>query len=136
VVVLAAALDPTVEIHAHELKDTGDLEAFQLIAHRYTSGPARDEDLASVMASIREVYSYLEPRVLTIAKLGREGRCPENKVTRELANDRTLGLHAVLLTIDEVQELFESSYAVEADQLLKAIIKRGPALGIIILLLT
>lgn len=131
VVVLGAALDPTVELHIHELKGTADFSAVEEISHRYTSGPARDEDLSSVMASIREVHSYLAPRALTIAKLG-PARCPEKKVTRELANDRALGLHPVLLVIDEIQELFEAKeYQAEAEHLLKAIIKRGPALGII-----
>lgn len=135
VVVLGAALDPTVEVHAHELKGTGDLECVQAIAHRYTSGPAREVDLQSVMASIREVYGYLEPRALTISRLGKD-RCPESKVTRQLAADRSLGLHPVLLVIDEVQELFDSDYRDEAEQLLKAIIKRGPALGIMLILST
>jgi S-DNA-T family DNA segregation ATPase FtsK/SpoIIIE len=135
VVVLGAALDPTVELHLHELKGTGDFEAGEPIAHRYTSGPARDTDLQSVMASIREVHSYLEPRALTIARLGPD-RCPEKKVTRALANDPALGLHPVLLVIDEVQELFDSDYRDEAERLLKAIIKRGPALGIILVLAT
>ncbi|MDQ1250348.1 MAG: segregation ATPase FtsK/SpoIIIE, family [Actinomycetota bacterium] len=135
VLVLGAALDPTVELHAHELKGTGDLDCVEAIAHRYTSGPAREEDLASVMASIREVHSYLEPRAVTIARLGPD-RCPEKKVTRQLANDPGLGLHPVLLVIDEVQELFESEHAAEAEQLLKAIIKRGPALGIVLILST
>lgn len=135
VVVLACALDPTVELHLHELKGTGDLEAGQPSAHRYTSGPARDEDLQSVMESLREVHGYLEPRALTIAKLGPD-RCPEKKVTRALSNDRSLRLHPVLLVVDEVQELFDSEYRDEAEQLLKPIIKRGPALGIMLILST
>jgi len=135
VIVLGAALDPTVELHLHELKGTGDLEAGEPIAHRYTSGPARDEDLQSVMASITEVFGYLEPRALTISKLGPD-RCPEKKVTRALANDPSMGLHPVLLVIDEVQELFDSEYAKPAEAMLKAIIKRGPALGIMLVLAT
>jgi S-DNA-T family DNA segregation ATPase FtsK/SpoIIIE len=132
---LGMALDPTVELHMHELKGTGDFSSIEEACHRYTSGPARDEDLAKVMASIREVHSYLEPRALTIAKLG-PARCPEKKVTRELANDRSLGLHPVFLGIDEVQEMFESEYAKEAEHLLRAIIKRGPALAIMLVLAT
>lgn len=135
VVVLGAALDPTVELHVHELKGTGDFEGVQGSCHRYASGPADEQTLAEVMASIREVHSYLQPRARTIAKLG-PARCPEKKTTRALADDRGLGLWPVLLVIDEVQELFESDHAAEAEQLLKAIIKRGPALGIMLILAT
>ncbi|MBL8929153.1 MAG: hypothetical protein JNL54_03405 [Kineosporiaceae bacterium] len=135
VVVLGAALDPSVEMHVHELKGTGDFEGVEDSCHRYTSGPADPETLAAVMGSIREVHSYLSPRANAIKALG-PVRCPEKKVTRAIGDDRTLGLWPVLLVVDEVQELFESEYAAEAEQLLRAIIKRGPALGIVLVLAT
>ena len=135
VVVLGAALDPSVELHMHELKGTGDFEAFEASCHRYSSGPADPDTLTAVMASIREVHSYLAPRADAIKRLG-PTRCPEKKVTRAIADDRALGLWPVLLVVDEVQELFESEYAAEAEQMLRAIIKRGPALGIMLVLAT
>jgi S-DNA-T family DNA segregation ATPase FtsK/SpoIIIE len=133
VVVLGAALDPSVEMHVHELKGTGDFEAVEPSCHRYTSGPADPETLTAVMGSIREVYGYLAPRANAIKALG-PARCPEKKVTRAIADDRTLVLWPVLLVVDEVQELFDSEYAAEAEQMLRAIIKRGPALGIMLVL--
>lgn len=135
VVSLVAALDPTCEIHSHELKGTSDQEAIEGCAHRYTSGPPAEDTLKSVMDSIREVHSYLDPRARVIGSLKPE-ECPEKKVTRELANRRDLRLWPVLLVVDECQELFESEYGPEAETLCKAIIKRGPALGIMILLAT
>lgn len=135
VVSLVAALDPTCELHSHELKGTGDQQAVESVCHRYTSGPPAEDTLQSVMASIREVHSYLDPRARTIGDLPQEV-CPEKKVTRELANRRDLGLWPVLLVVDECQELFESEYGPEAETLCKAIIKRGPALGIMLVLAT
>lgn len=133
--VLGCALDPTAEIHYHELKGTGDGRCFEKLAHRYSSGPGDPETLDRTMASIREVHGYLADRALTIAGLPLE-MCKDSKVTRALADKRQLRLHPVLLAIDEVQELFESEHRVEAIKLLKAIIKRGRALGIILLLST
>ncbi|MGO9078883.1 MAG: hypothetical protein ACLQDY_07535 [Streptosporangiaceae bacterium] len=63
-------------------------------------------------------------------------RCPESKVTPELAADRKLRLHPVVLAIDEVQEGFDSPDRDELEKYLRAIIKRGPALGIMLILAT
>lgn len=135
VIVLGAALDPSVELHVHELKGTGDFEGVESSCHRYSSGPADPETLEAVIGSIREVYSYLQPRAHAIKAVG-ASRAPEKKVTRALADDRELELWPVLLVIDEVQELFESEHSAEAEQKLRAIIKRGPALGIMLVLST
>jgi S-DNA-T family DNA segregation ATPase FtsK/SpoIIIE len=135
VVLLAAAFDPHCEIHGHELKGTGDLRAVEPLAHRYSSGPGDALTLDKTMESVREVHSYLGPRAATLARLPRH-MVPENKVTPELAARRDLGLHPVLLAIDEAQELFESEHRAEAETLMKAIIKRGPALGIMLVLST
>jgi S-DNA-T family DNA segregation ATPase FtsK/SpoIIIE len=135
VILLAASFDPHCEIHAHELKGTGDLRAIEPLAHRYSSGPGDAATIDKTMASIREVHSYLGPRAETLKRLPRH-MVPENKVTPELASRRDLGLHPVLLAIDEVQEVFESEHRAEAEALMKAIIKRGRALGIMVALST
>lgn len=136
VIASAAALDPTCELHVHELKGTGDYTHLKPIAHRYTSAPPSEESLDSVMNSIREVHGYLAPRARTIGLLPESEVGTERKVTRKLGNRRDLGLWPVLLVVDECQELFESEHGAEAETLLKAIIKRGRALGIILVLLT
>jgi S-DNA-T family DNA segregation ATPase FtsK/SpoIIIE len=133
--VLGASLDPTVEVHANELKGTADLKCVERLAHRYASGPADPQTLDEVMVSLREVHGYLTTRANTIAGLP-VSICKDRKVTRVLADRSELGLHPVLLVIDEVQELFESDHRAEAVLLLKAIIKRGPALGIMLILST
>jgi S-DNA-T family DNA segregation ATPase FtsK/SpoIIIE len=135
VLLLAAALDPGVELRIFELKGTGDLSMLEGCCHRYASG-ADDQTLEHAMESLRELYAELLRRAKVISKLPRE-ICPENKVTPELAGRRSLGLWLVTLAIDECQELFSHpDFKDEAARLAEGIIKRGPAMGIILILAT
>ncbi|QNE21927.1 cell division protein FtsK [Kribbella qitaiheensis] len=136
VVLLAAALDPTVEMYVYELKGTGDLDSLEQVAHRFHSGPGDDPALNATMAGLREVYAELETRAHAIKRLPVDLR-KENKVTPEIAAKRSLGLYPVLVAIDECQELFsDKTHGAEAEDLCLGIIKRGPALGIMLVLAT
>jgi S-DNA-T family DNA segregation ATPase FtsK/SpoIIIE len=135
VLLLACALDTRVQLRCFELKGTGDLSPFETVAHHYASG-AGDDAVEDCMASIREVHGLLDPRAKTIRGLPRDV-CPESKVTPELAARRNLGLFPVVLAVDECQVLFaHPQWGKEAGDLCTDIIKRGPALGIILLLAT
>jgi DNA segregation ATPase FtsK/SpoIIIE, S-DNA-T family len=134
IVLLACALDPAAELHVWELKGTGDCGPLEKVAHAYGSG-ADDDTLQGCLADVRRIYGELDSRAKTIRELPRE-RCPESKVTPELAADRKLRLHPVVLAVDEVQEAFASEYAAEFERYFLAIIKRGPALGIMLILAT
>ncbi|MFF4736331.1 cell division protein FtsK [Streptomyces sp. NPDC001262] len=132
---LAAALDPLAELLIWELKGTGDLDPLKQVAADYGSGPD-DETCAAALESIRYVYKDLERRAKVISSLPKD-KCPENKATPQLAAVRSLGLHPLVLAIDECQELFShEKYGKEAGSLCTAIIKRGRALGVILLLAT
>ncbi|MGH3859971.1 FtsK/SpoIIIE domain-containing protein [Actinokineospora sp.] len=135
VLLLAAALDPTAELRLFELKGSGDLSTLEPVAHHYASGPD-DETIEKTVLSLREVHKDLEVRAKTISRLPR-AQCPENKVTKELAANRKLGLFPLVVAIDECQELFSHpEFGKEAGELCTAIIKRGRALGVILLLAT
>lgn len=136
IVLLAAALDPTVQLRIFELKGTGDLSGpGEKCAHHYGTG-ADDATLEACLASLREVKAELDSRAKTIRELPRE-MCPENKVTPELARRKGLGLHPIVFAIDECQELFSHpDLGKEAEALCVPIIKRGPALGIMLVLAT
>jgi S-DNA-T family DNA segregation ATPase FtsK/SpoIIIE len=135
VLALACALDPTVEIRAFELKGTGDLSCLEPVAHHYGSGPD-DETIHACLVSLREVHKDLERRAKVIRGLPKDV-CPENKVTPELARDKSLGLHPIAFIVDECQELFSHpDYGEEAGVLAEKIIKRGPAMGVYELLAT
>ncbi len=131
--VLYAALDVRAELRVWELKGTGDLSAAEHVAYSYGSG-ADDSTLGQCLADVREVAAELDKRARVIRGLPRD-ICPENQVTPELASKPSLGLHPLVLAISECQEAFShSSLGKDFDQLVSAIVKRGPALGIIPLL--
>jgi S-DNA-T family DNA segregation ATPase FtsK/SpoIIIE len=133
-VLLASALDPRAEIWAWEFKGTGDLSVFSRIATRYGSGSS-DQTLASAMEGLRALKKECERRAGVISQLHGEGKCPENKVTSELAN--TPGLHPLVVALDEVHILFgDDRYRSEAAKLAEHVIKLGRALGVILILAT
>ncbi|WP_433513654.1 FtsK/SpoIIIE domain-containing protein [Nonomuraea sp. CA-143628] len=135
VLLLACALDPLAELRLFELKGTGDLSALEKVAHHYAKG-ATDSAKAACVASLAEVYAELDRRAAVIDGLPRH-QAPEFKVTAELAARRDLGLHPMVVAIDECQELFaDDEHGEEAAKYATAIIKRGPALGIILILAT
>ncbi|ADP78355.1 cell division protein FtsK [Pseudofrankia inefficax] len=136
VLLLGAALDPSVLLYIYELKGTGDLSSpGEQVAHRYASG-AGNATLAACMDGLREVHAELERRADIIRGLPKSV-CPENKVTPELSRRPGSGLAPILFSIDECQELFSSKeHKDEATELAVAIMKRGPALGIILALAT
>jgi S-DNA-T family DNA segregation ATPase FtsK/SpoIIIE len=135
VLALAAALDPLARMLVFELKGTGDLSACEKVAHRYASGPD-DDTIRACLEALRETDRELATRAKTIKGLPKDA-CPENKVTPALAARKNLGLWPLVLIIDECQELFtHPAYGKEAAELATAIIKRGRALGVILLLAT
>lgn len=133
VLLLAASLDPLAELRIYELKGTGDCGPVEKVSHEYASGPD-DETIEQCLESMRQLVNVeLIKRSKTINRIAKENpeRCPENKVTEELAND-SLGLHPIVFAVDECQELFtHPEYGKEASSLAEKVVKRGPAMGVI-----
>jgi DNA segregation ATPase FtsK/SpoIIIE, S-DNA-T family len=96
-----AALDPVCDLWIHELAGKGDLEPLAQVCHRYVSG-LDDEAIAYVAQSARMLRAELDRRSAVFKKLPREAR-PDGKLTRELAEQRRLGLRPILATFDEIQ---------------------------------
>ncbi|MFJ9933167.1 cell division protein FtsK [Streptomyces virginiae] len=127
---LIAALDPRAQIYAFDFKGTGDFGALEPVCHRYRAGE-EDEDIEYVVQALRELKDELRRRAKVIKSLPRS-RCPESKVTPELASDKTLGLHPIVAGFDECQVPFEhEKYEAEIEAICTDITKRGPALGIV-----
>ncbi|MEU7254376.1 cell division protein FtsK [Streptomyces rimosus] len=127
---LIAALDPRAELYAFDFKGTGDFGALEPVCHRYRAGD-EDEDILYVLESLRELRKELRRRAKVIKSLPRS-RCPESKVTPELANDKALRLHPIVVSFDECQVPFEhDKYGAELEEICVDITKRGPALGIV-----
>ena len=132
---LICALDVRSELHLFDLKGTGDLKPLAQVAHAYRSGE-EPEDIEYVVADLRKLRVELRRRARVIKGLD-ETRCPENKVTPELSSDPALGLHPIVIAADECQVLFEhDEYGKELEAICTDFVKRGPALGIELLLAT
>jgi DNA segregation ATPase FtsK/SpoIIIE, S-DNA-T family len=135
--VLAAgvSLDPTAEMWVHELKGTGDLDAFEQISHRFVSG-IDDEAIAYAAESLRLLRKEVMARVDRLKKLPRE-QTRDKKVTREIASRRGLRLHPLMGLFDEVQNLFgHPKFGKQAAEDAIFIIKIGRALGVFLVLAT
>jgi S-DNA-T family DNA segregation ATPase FtsK/SpoIIIE len=133
--VLAAGLDARAEVQVFELKGTGDLAFAEQYATRYASG-ADDDEIEAALIALRDLRSECKKRARIIKDLPRD-LCPENKVTPELASRKGLGLHPLVVAIDECQELFtHPEYGKEAAELAEKIVKLGRALGVILILAT
>jgi S-DNA-T family DNA segregation ATPase FtsK/SpoIIIE len=132
---LIAALDPRAEIHAYDLKGTGDLSPLEAVAHRYRAGDD-EEDIAYALTHMRALREDMRRRTKVIRNLDR-AICPENKVTPELASKPSLGLHPIVIGVDECQVWFEhKQYGEELEEICTDIVKRGPATGIMLALAT
>ncbi|MGW6261728.1 cell division protein FtsK [Streptomyces sp. NPDC055085] len=133
---LIAALDPRAELHTYDMKGTGDLDPVgNAVSHRHAAGDD-DESIAFALADWRAVREELRRRVKVIRSLPRD-ICPENKVTSALADKRSLGLHPILIAVDECQVLFEHpDHGKEFEEIATDLVKRGPATGIVFLAAT
>jgi S-DNA-T family DNA segregation ATPase FtsK/SpoIIIE len=135
-VLLGCALDPTVELHCWELKGSGDLESLERVSHAYGSG-VDDHTIESCLDGLRGLLGELERRAEQLKRLRATARdlVPDSKVTRELANRR--GLHPIVFVVDEAQELFgHPQFGAEAGDIATALIKRGRALAVVLILAT
>ncbi|WP_030235639.1 cell division protein FtsK [Streptomyces sp. NRRL S-455] len=133
---LIAALDPRAEIHSYDMKGTGDLDPVgEKVSHRHGVGE-EDETLQYALADFRALREELRRRTKVIRSLPRD-ICPESKVTSDLASKRSLGLHPIVIGVDECQVLFEHpDYGKEFEEIATDLVKRGPATGIVLLLAT
>jgi S-DNA-T family DNA segregation ATPase FtsK/SpoIIIE len=133
---LIAALDTRAELHTYDLKGTGDLDPVgERVSHRHRAGDD-DEDIEYALADLRELRTELRRRAKMIRSLPRD-ICPESKVTSELANKPKLGLHPIVIGVDECQVWFEHpKHGGEFEEICTDLVKRGPATGIVLLLAT
>ncbi|MFE8013454.1 cell division protein FtsK [Streptomyces antibioticus] len=133
---LIAALDPRAELHTYDMKGTGDLDPVgNAVSHRHAAGDD-DEAILYALADWRALREELRRRTKVIRSLPRD-ICPESKVTSQLADKRSLGLHPIVVGVDECQVLFEHpEHGKEFEEIATDLVKRGPATGIVMLLAT
>ncbi|MEU7990550.1 cell division protein FtsK [Streptosporangium canum] len=128
-------LDVTSEPWFHELKGSGDLDPYEKVCHRYVSG-IEDEAIAYAADSLALLRKEVMRRAGVLKTLPPD-LCPDRKVTRAIANKRSLGLHPLACIIDECQNLFaHPKYGKQAGEDAEFIIKLGRALGVVLILAT
>jgi DNA segregation ATPase FtsK/SpoIIIE, S-DNA-T family len=132
---LIAALDVRARLYLFDLKGTGDLSPLGPCAHRYRAGE-EDDDIEYALAAMRELKDELRRRAKVIRELPKD-ICPENKVTPDLASNKTLGLCPIVICVDECQVWFEHPvHGDEFEAICTDLVKRGPALGMVLILAT
>lgn len=132
---LAAALDPRCEIHVYDLKGGADFIPLEPVAHRIGIGDD-DQDIAHLLTDARDLADDMSRRYKVVRRLPRD-ICPEGKITPDLASRRDLSLHPVILALDECQRAFEHpEHGKELEAVITDLAKRGPAVGIIVILAT
>ena len=122
----------------HELKGTGDLDPFEQVSHRFISG-IDDESIGYAAESLKKLQRRGdEPGPPAEEDSGRApGLCPDKKVTREIANRRSLQLHPLMCRVRRVQNLFaHPKLGKQAGEDAIFIIKIGRALGVFLVLAT
>ncbi|MBB2909149.1 S-DNA-T family DNA segregation ATPase FtsK/SpoIIIE [Streptosporangium becharense] len=128
-------LDVTTEAWFHELKGTGDLDPYEKVCHRYVSG-IDDASIGYAADSLALLRKEVMRRAAALKTLPAD-LCPDRKVTRAIADKRSLGLHPLVCIIDECQNLFaHAEYGDKAGEDAEFIIKLGRALGVVLILAT
>lgn len=130
--VLAALLDPTVEMWLAAFKPAEDFYDISPYCTRYVCGiddATMSEAERMVADGLREVHR----RQTLLGKLKREGKIAEGRTSAELAK-MGLGLHPLILVFDEVHELFLSSKKAVEDMI--RLVKQGRSAGVIVILIT
>ncbi|MFE3327543.1 cell division protein FtsK [Streptomyces sp. NPDC059176] len=130
-----AAMDPSVELWLHENKGTGDLDSLECVSHRFVSG-IDDDSIKYAADSLKLLRDEVMRRAAAIKKLPRD-LCPDKRVTRAIADKRSLKLWPLVGVFDECQNLFaHPKYGKQAGDDAEFIIKLGRALGVILILAT
>lgn len=128
-----AAWDPAVQLIISEMKGTGDLAALRDRCMFYRSGND-DDDLEATSTMLRWLIGEMRRRQRLIRRIHETDmrRCPENKITRELALDADLDMPVLLVMLDEFTELSESRRYAEAFGELLDVARQARAVGIIL----
>lgn len=130
--VLGAGLDPTAELWVFVMGESPDFEPLRPRLSRYRMG-MDDSVAADAVTALSDLTEEMERRGRTLG--AQPGRPP--KVSRKLADKPGLGLHPLILAIDECHELFQhKKYGKHAAELAVRLIKRGRKYGIVLILAT
>lgn len=154
---LLAGLDVRAKVYAFDLKGTGDLSALAKFAHVYRVGDD-PEDIEFMLIHMRQLREEMRHRTRLVRELTLEENPERGKVTDALAAQDPTRYGPIVVLVDEVQvwtqefsdELPSQTFDGEERRpknpgkavreefiaILRDLVKRGPALGIIVIVAT
>ena len=138
-------LDPYTRLYVFDGKGGKDWEAAEAVAHRFICGD-EPEHVEAVRDYLVELVTEVQARFTRMSTLDDE-ICPESKITPEISRDPKLGMPMTAVLIDEVQVYLEDPTRQDVGgkkttlggyitDLLAYLARKGPAVGIIVLLAT
>jgi S-DNA-T family DNA segregation ATPase FtsK/SpoIIIE len=131
-VVMGALLDPTVELWIAAFKPSEDHYDLKPYATRYLCG-VDEVTLDEAESMVEAVLAEIQRRQATLGRLKRAGKIEEGRTTPDLAR-AGLGLHGLVVFLDEVHELFLHSKL--AGESMARALKQGRSCGVHIILVT
>src|SRR5690606_3084554 len=135
VLACAAALDPWARMVVFDAKASPDWRMFADVAWRYGFGDD-DEVARHLLATLDELVKEMNRRAHAISELPRH-QAREGKLTRELARSKRANMPLITAFIDEAHEYFQHpDYGDAIKVATTKLVKRGPFVGIILVLLT
>ncbi len=141
---LVFAMDIRSRLYLLDGKGTGDLNPLKSVARFISRGESPEEVEERVLPMLRDLQAELRRRAKVINDLPDED-VPDSKVTTQLADRRSLGLYPIGLFMDETQAYFmygsktnkhHKRVRDEITEIVTDLMKRGPALGFVIVLAT
>ncbi|TDC89302.1 cell division protein FtsK [Saccharopolyspora aridisoli] len=138
-------LDPHARLYVFDGKGGKDWEAAANVAHRFVCGD-EIEHAERIRGHLVELVAEVQARYARMSTLD-DDLCPESKITPAISQDRDLGMPITAVIIDEVQVYLEnpvredvggkkSTLGAYIADLLTYLARKGPAVGIVVILAT
>jgi S-DNA-T family DNA segregation ATPase FtsK/SpoIIIE len=138
-------LDPYTQLYVFDGKGGKDWRAAEAVTHRFVCGD-ETEHAEAVRDYLIALVAEVQARFQRMSTLDDE-LCPESKITAAISRDPNLGMPITAVIIDEVQVYLENPTRQEVGgkkttlgayiaDLLTYLARKGPAVGIVIILAT
>lgn len=138
-VLLFCALDPYVRLSVFDGAGKSDLRGFARVCHTFGFGLLPDKvqgnPVENLLATLRAAKKEIQERNVRLSELP-TSVCPEGKLTREIARNKTYRMPVWVIALDEFQEYLKTGDEAidqEIAALLVYAVRVGPSVGVIML---
>ena len=128
----AAALDPRVEVYIHDGKGEGDLEPYADTAVHYSAGAsdAAGKACASMLTKVVDRHHQRKDRITELRRK-RPDLIPSSQITRAVTEDPDLDLPVIVVVLDELNEMAETSSATTIQAKVMRVAQAGRSGGVL-----